>query len=116
MRGGDDNMRIDALKYRTEDNQDIIIVVELMIGYVYQDKKIWRVADIGYKSSRKRKYTYLSTEIRDKYEYRKLSQEERESYIKEKYVEFVGVDKIEEAVIAAWKSIMPNTEELSYSV
>ncbi len=109
-------MRIDALKYRTEDNQDIIIVVELMIEYGYQDKKIWRVADIGYKSSRKRKYTYLSTEIRNEYEYRKLSQEERESYIKEKYIEFVGGDKIEEAVMAAWKSIIPNTEELSYRV
>lgn len=109
-------MRIDALKYKTEDNQDIIIVVELMIGYGYQDKKIWRVADIGYKSSRKRKYSYLSNEIRDKYEYRKLNGKERESYIKEKYIEFVGIDKIEEAVMAAWNSIIPNTEELSYGV
>ena len=109
-------MRIDALKYRTEDNQDIIIVVELMIGYGYQNNIIWRVADIGHKSSRQRKYTYLSTEIRDRYEYRKLDQEEREVYIKEKYIEFVGMDKIEEAVMAAWKSIMPNAENLSYNI
>jgi len=109
-------MRIDALKYRTKDNQDIIIVVELMIGYGYQNNNIWRVADIGHKSSRQRKYTYLSTEIRDIYEYRKLDQEEREVYIKEKYIEFVGMDKIEEAVMAAWKSIIPNAEDLSYSI
>ena len=109
-------MRIDALKYRTEDNQDIIIVVELTIGYGYQNNNIWRIADIGHKSSKQRKYTYLSTEIRDRYEYRKLNQEERGLYIKEKFIEFVGVDKIEEAVLAAWKSIIPNTENLSYSI
>ena len=28
-------MRIDALKYRTEDNQDIIIVVDLQVGYAH---------------------------------------------------------------------------------
>ena len=62
------------------------------------------------------KYTYLSTEIRDRYEYRKLDQEEREVYVKEKYIEFVGMDKIEEAVMAVWKSIIPNAENLSYSI
>lgn len=109
-------MRIDALKYRTEDKQDIIIVIELMIEYGFQKNNIWRVADIGYKSSRQRKYTYLSTKIRNEYEYRKLNQEERELYIKDKYIQFVGEDKIEEAVMAAWNSIIPNTKELSYRV
>lgn len=108
-------MRIDALKYRTEDKQDIIIVVELITEYS-QNNNIWKIADIGYKSSRQRKYTYLSTEIRNRYEYRKLNQKERELYIKEKYIEFVGVDKIEEAVLSAWKSIIPNTKNLLYSV
>lgn len=109
-------MRIDALKYRTEDKQDIIIVVELMIGYGYQNNSIWQVADIGHKSSRQRKYTYLSTAIRDRYEYRKLNQEERELYIKEKYIEFVGVDKIEEAILEAWKSITLDMKNLSFAI
>lgn len=108
-------MRIDALQYRTKDKQDIIIVVELMIEYGYGNRGIWRVADIRYKSSRQRKYTYLSNEIRNECEYKKLNQEERELYIKEKYIGFVGADKIEEAVMAAWKSIIPNVENLSYS-
>lgn len=109
-------MRIDALKYRTEDNRDIIIVIDLQVGYGYQNNNIWRIADIGYKNSRQRKYTYLSTEIRDRYEYRKLDQKEREQYIKEKYIEFVGIDKIEEAVMTAWKSIIPNMENLSFTI
>ncbi len=109
-------MRIDALKYKTESGQDIIIVVDLIIGYGYQNNNIWRVADIGYKSSRQRKYSYLSTEIRDRYEYRKLDQEEREQYVKEKYIEFVGIEKIKEAVLEAWKSIMPNIENLSFTI
>lgn len=33
-------MRIDALKYRTENNQDIIIVVDLQVGYGYQNNNI----------------------------------------------------------------------------
>lgn len=107
-------MRIDALKYRTEDNQDIIIVVDLQIGYGYQNNNIWQIVDIGYKSSRQRKYTYLSTTIRNRYEYRQLDQKEREQYVKEKYIEFVGEDKLKEAVIEAWKSIKPDLENIAF--
>ena len=107
-------MRIDALKYRTEDNQDIIIVVDLQVGYGYQNNNIWQIVDIGYKSSRQRKYTYLSTTIRDRYEYRQLDQKEREKYIKGKYIEFVGEDKLKEAVMTAWKSIQPDLENLEF--
>ena len=108
-------MRIDALKYRTEDNQDIIIVVDLQVGYGYQNNNIWQITDIRYKSARQRKYTYLSTTIRDRYEYRQLDQKEREQYVKEKYIEFVGEDKLKEAVMEAWKSIKPDLENLTFS-
>lgn len=107
-------MRIDALKYRTENNQDIIIVVDLQVGYGYQNNNIWQIVDIGYKTSRQRKYTYLSTTIRDRYEYRQLEPKEREQYVKEKYIEFVGEDKLKEAVMVAWKSIQPDLENLAF--
>lgn len=109
-------MRIDALKYRTDDNRDIIIVIDLQVGYGYQSNSIWRVVDVGYKNSRQRKYTYLSSEIRDRYEYRKLDQKEREQYVKERFIEFVGIEKIKEAVLEAWKSIEPNMENLSFII
>jgi len=107
-------MRIDALKYRTENNQDIIIVVDLQVGYGYQNNNIWQIVDIGYKTSRQRKYTYLSTTIRDRYEYRQLDQKGREQYVKEKYIEFVGEDKLKEAVMEAWESIKPDLENLAF--
>ncbi len=39
-------MRINALKYRTEDKREIIIVVDLQVGYGYQNNNIWRIVDI----------------------------------------------------------------------
>lgn len=107
-------MRIDALKYRTEDQQDIIIVVDLQVGYGYQNNNVWQIVDIGYKTSRQRKYTYLSTTIRDRYEYRQMDQKGREQYVKEQYVKFVGEDKLKEAVMEAWKSIKLDLENLSF--
>ena len=109
-------MRIDALKYRTEDNKDIIIVVDLRVGYGYRNNNIWQIVDIGYKSSRQRKYTYLSTLIRDRHEYRQLDQKERKQYVKEKYIEFAGENKLKEAVMEAWKSIEPDLENLAFDL
>ena len=43
-----------------------------------------------------------------------MDQKEREQYVKEKYIEFVGEDKLKEAVMEAWKSIQPDLENLSF--
>ena len=40
-------MRIEALKYRNENNQDIIIIVDF---YDLSSKIVWRIADIKYKN------------------------------------------------------------------
>ena len=98
-------MRIEALKYRTDEKQDIIIVVDFYENY--RDPE-WRIADIKYKTSRQREYRFLSTSFRDDWDYRKLDREERYDYVMKKYEEFVGREKIEEAVEAAWKSLRPD--------
>ena len=102
--------RIEALKYRTEDKQDIIIIVDFVDNY---GEFVWRIADIKYKTSRQREYRYYSTSFRDDYSYRKLDINERKEYIMKKYEEFVGRDKMNEAVMAAWEMIKPNLNTLS---
>lgn len=98
-------MRIDALKYRTEDKQDIIIIVQFFENFQYHK---WRIADIKYKTSRQREYRCLSASFRDNWDYCRLDPEEKSDYVMKKYEEFVGRDKLEEAVEAAWKSIRPD--------
>lgn len=102
-------MRIEALKYRTEDKQDIIIFVD-----VYDDINCfrWKIADIMYKTSRQKNYRNLSQIFRDTWEYRELNSEERRDYTMKKYEEFVGREKLEEAVDAAWRSIKPDMEKI----
>ncbi len=108
-------MRIDALKYRTENNQDIVIVVEFVNGVGYLNCNNWRIADIGYKTSRQRNYRYLNSDIRNNWDYRKLDIEERDDFVLKKYIEFVGEEKLKEAIVAAYKSIEPNLEKLDVS-
>ena len=98
-------LRIDALKYRTEDKQDIIIVVEFYTNY---RKPEWRIAEIKHKTSRQREYRWFTDSFKDEYSYRRLSMEDRQKYALEKFESFVGREKIEEAVEAAWKSIRPD--------
>lgn len=98
-------MRIEALKYRTEDKQDIIIVVDFYENFMHSE---WRIADIKHKTSRQREYRYFSSSFRDDWDYRKLDFEERMGYVMKKYEEFVGREKLEEAVEVAWKMLRPD--------
>ena len=102
-------MRIEALKYRNENNQDIIIIVDF---YDLSSKIVWRIADIKYKTSRQKIYRYFSETFCEDWDYRKLNCEERITYIMRKYEEFVGRDKIEEAVLKAWELLKPNLNEI----
>ena len=103
-------MRIEALKYRTEDKNDIIICVDVYDNY---GELGWKIADIKYKTSRQRNYRYYSEIFRDSYDYRKLDMQERKNYALKKFEDFVGRDKLEEAIIAAWESFKPNLDEIS---
>lgn len=102
-------MRIEALKYRTEDRNDIIIVVDFYVDY---RNYIWRIEDIKYKTSRQREYRHYSDTFRDNWNYRQLNLDERKKYAMRKYEEFVGRDKLNEAVMIVWEMIKPNLENI----
>lgn len=104
-------MRIEALKYRTEDNNDIVIYVNFLDSYVGKER--WEIADIHYKTSKQRNYRIFSHTFRDLYEYRHLDYDKRDEYKIKKFEDFVGKEKLQEALIAAWEMIKPDIENIS---
>lgn len=102
-------MRIEALKYRTEDNKDIIIIVDFYDSF---SKFVWKIADIKYKTSRQRRYNYFSETFCEDYNYRKLNLKEKNLYALHKYYEFVGREKIEEALLKAWEASKPDLDKI----
>lgn len=102
-------MRIEALKYRNEDNQDIIIIVDFYDSF---SKTVWKVVDIKYKTSRQKIYRYFSETFCEDYNYRKLNLKEKNLYALHKYYEFVGKEKIEEALLKAWEVIKPDLDKI----
>lgn len=102
-------MRIEALKYRNEDNQDIIIIVEFYGSF---EKHEWRIADIKYKIAGRHKYSYLSEIFYNDIDYRRLDLEGRKLYAMHKYEEFVGREKLERAVANAWIALKPKLNEI----
>ena len=107
-------MRIEALKYRTEDDNDIVIYVNFLDSYV--GKEHLEIAEIQYKTSKQRNYRVFSHTFKDSYEYRHLDYDKRNEYKLKKFEEFVGREKLQEALIAAWKMIRPNVENISIGV
>lgn len=103
-------MRINALQYRTEDKQDIIIQVDFYGEY---SKPTWRIAEIKYKTSRQREYRYFTYTFRDDWDYRRLDLDGRKEYAMKKFEEFVGRDKLNEAVMSAWEMIKPNLDDVT---
>lgn len=106
-----EHMRIEALKYRTAEKNDIVIIIEFYETYDLKGCK-WDIADIKYKTSRQRNYRYYSDIFSENYEYRHLSVEERRLYSYKKFEEFVGKDKLEEALMAAWESLKPDLDKI----
>ena len=102
-------MRIEALKYRNENNQDIIIIVDF---YDFSSKIVWRIADIKYKTSRQKIYRYFSETFCEDYNYRKLNSKERKLYALHKYYAFVGKEKIEEALLKVWEAFKPDLDKM----
>ena len=98
-------MRINALKYRNEDNLDIVVLVDINI---HLGKVFWSLADIEYKTTRQKQYRYFSDTFKGGFEYREIAFENRNEYEQKKYIEFIGEDKAKEAIMAAWELIKPN--------
>lgn len=102
-------LRIEALKYRTEDKRDIIIVVDFFVDY---NNTEWRIAEIKYKTSRQREYRWFTDSFKDEYSYRKLDMKGRQEYAVKKFEGFVGREKLEEAVETAWRNIRPDLDNI----
>lgn len=103
-------MRIEALKYRSS-NLDIIIFVDFNVVSGEHVKR-WSIAEIAYKKLLVNKYNFLSDTYRDEDEYYRMEPEERAAFVLKKQIEFVGEDKLREALTAAWNMIKPDPDEI----
>lgn len=72
----------------------------------------WRIDDIRYREFKKRNWKSLEKSFSDSYDYRRLSMDDRRKYEMQKYIEFVGEDKLKEAIIKAWEQIKPDVERI----
>ena len=103
-------MRIEALKYRTN-NLDIIIFVDFDVLSGEHIKR-WSIAEIAYKKLLVNKYNFLSDTYCDDDEYYQMAPEERDLYILKKQIEFAGEDRLREARTAAWNKIKPDADKI----
>lgn len=103
-------MRIEALKYQTDKKEDIVIFVDYNEVYGEGYQVAWCIADIAYRKPPSRNYIFLSDTYRDDREFYVLSPEEKIAYALKRQREFAGDVKLEEALIAAWNSIRPDTD------
>jgi len=68
----------------------------------------FRITSIGLLPKRKRNIQYITHG--DDYEYRILDTAGRNKYTVKKYLEFVSVEEIKEAMLKAWESVKPIVE------
>lgn len=102
-------MNIESREFRKQDGTRFRVQLYLYLNY----KDIqYRVYDIIYCEQRKRKWKSYRTSFSDRYEYRQLNQDDRMKYEIEKYIEFVGNDKLKEAIISAWEALKPDVDEI----
>lgn len=104
-------MRIEALKYRSENNLDIIIFVDFNVLSEEHIKR-WSIAEIAYKKLLINRYNFLSDTYRDEDEYFQTTPDERAAFVLKKQIEFVGAEKLKEALLAAWNMVKPDTDQI----
>jgi len=100
-------MDIEVLRYKTEDKTEIIVCVRLYNSD--SNDRLWRIDDVKYRPYRKKNFTSRKSELRE--ESRNIDNptfERKQEYIKNKLIEFIGVDVAKKACMAAWESIKPN--------
>lgn len=102
-------MIIYSPEFRKEDGTRVI--VHLYIHEEYGKIK-FRIYDIRYCEPRKRTWKSFEASFRDNFDYRQLSRDDRRKYEIEKYISFVGKEKLEEAIMRAWESLKPDVNEI----
>ena len=102
-------MQIKALQFKKEDKTEVAIYVYFCEG---MSDREWRIDDIRYMEFRKRNWISLSKSFADSYDYRRLSMYDRKIYELKKYIDFVGADRLKEAIMNAWEQLKPDVENM----
>ena len=76
----------------------------------------YRVRDILITPPRKRKPLYLSSVIRDRYEYRELPYDKRDEYVKAEFLKHVTEEQIMAEAQKLYESFAPTEENITYHV
>ena len=103
-------MRIEALRFKKEDKTEVIIVIGFRDSYARESG--WMLEDILYRPYRKRNFQSLYKDLSDDFQYRHMSYDEKDKAKRNAMIDFVGLNKIKEAYIAAWNKIKPDVEGL----
>lgn len=104
-------MRIEALKYKTEDKTEIIVCINFCESNC--NTQMWQICDIKYRPYRKKNFISLESELESKSRFiENPTYERKQEYIQNKLIEFVGVDVVKKAYITAWEKLKPNLNEL----
>lgn len=81
----------------------------------FNSPMIYKVCDIGIKAKGKRKFNFIAHEITNRYDYRKRDYEGREEYVRGKYLEYVTLEDIHNAVEYAYSKMKPNIDHVKFS-
>lgn len=104
-------MRIEALKYKTENKTEVIVCISFCESNC--NAQMWHICDVRYRPYRKKNFISLESELESKSRLiENPTFENKQEYIHNKLIEFVGVDIAKKAYIAAWKMLKPNLNEL----
>jgi len=103
-------MVIKALEFKKEDGTNIIIYVSLYNDFYGAIE--WRIDDIQYNPVGKIKWLWLNKTFDESSEYRRLEIEEREQFKMNKYIEFVGKERVIEAFLSAWEKLKPSLPDV----
>ena len=102
-------MIFETPKYR-QNRRDIIICVGLRERNNLPE---WRIEEIKWKFTRQRKYRYYSDAFKEDPDYNKcLDIDEKYRYALGKFEEFVGRDKLENAIMEVWKRLCPDIDSI----
>ena len=103
-------MRIEALQFKKEDKTEVKIIIGFISELHTQNR--WKVVDVLYRPYRKRNFISLMYELSNDFRYCGMSHAENDKAKEKALIDFVGMDKIEEACMSAWEELKPDVSTL----
>lgn len=87
--------------------------VRILAGISYSDFG-YQLCGLFALPKRKRKWYKISDEWREDYEYRRTEYDKRNDYIKNKYLEYLTQDDIDNALNQVYEKLSPQKENTNY--